>query len=308
MIVNNSAQQPDGVGHRYIRNGKDDSTMYISVDSTAYDFCLQLGKQIAASPIFYDVRLCGDTLRRDSVFYEKKSFSADEWQAFCDDYGVDALISLENFVFLTEIRENRVGNVSYESSIRVYLSGELRAMWPGQKEAYAFPFSDSLNLFWPVDFYLNPYEETISVSDLKSAMRHLSDVIAEKMYINFVPHWSYDNRWYYTSISSEWKRGAVYAASGKWDEAADIWETLLYSAKKWKHKARLLSNMALCKEITGDFEKAILYAEKSYRLFEEYAGEEDAYTKLQKKYLEILNERAENEKNLSEQLREEIGN
>ncbi|MDR0699196.1 MAG: tetratricopeptide repeat protein [Tannerella sp.] len=308
MIVNNSAQQPDGAGHRYIRNGKDDSTVYVSADSTAYDFCLQLGKHIAASPVFYDVRLCGDTLRRDSVFYERKSFSANEVQTLCDDYGVDALISLENFVFFTEIREDRTSNYSFESSIRVNLSGELRAVWPGQKETYVFPFSDSLKLFYPVDFYSDPLVETIPVSELKYAMHHLSEVIAEKMYINFVPHWSYDNRWYYTSISSEWKRGTVLVASGKWDEAADIWEALLSKVKKWNPKARLLSNMALCNEITGDFEKAIDYAGKSYQLFKEYAGENDAYTKLQKRYLEILNERAENDKTLSEQLREKISN
>jgi tetratricopeptide (TPR) repeat protein len=308
MIVNNSAQQPDGTGHRYIHDGKDDSTMFVSVDSAACNFCLQLGKHIAASPVFYDVRLCNDTLRRDSVFYEKKPFSADEVQAFCEDYEVDALISLENFVFFTEIRENRAGNYSFELSIRMNLSGEVRAMWPGQKETYAFPFSDSLKLYWPVDFYLNPYEETISVSDLKSVMRHLSDVIAGKMYVNFVPHWSYDNRWYYTSIASEWKRGAAHAASGKWDEAADIWGKLLSKVKDRKSQARLLSNMALCNEIIGDFGKATDYAEKSYRLFDEYAGEDDAYTKLQEMYLGILKERAEKDGILSEQLREKINN
>ena len=56
--------------------------------------------------------------------------------------------------------------------------------------------------------------------------------------------------------------------------------------------------------MTGNFEKAIGYAEESGRLFEENTGEDGAYTKLQKKYLEVLKERAKNDMALSRQLRE----
>jgi tetratricopeptide (TPR) repeat protein len=135
-------------------------------------------------------------------------------------------------------------------------------------------------------------------------MRYLSDVTGEKMHINFVPYWSFENRWYYTHISSEWKRGTVYAVANKWREAAALWEPLLSKTGKWKAKARLLSNLALCNEMTGNFEKAIDYAEKSSQLFEEHTGEEGDYTKLQKKYLEVLKERATNDVVLSKQLHE----
>ncbi|MDR1380909.1 MAG: DUF6340 family protein, partial [Tannerella sp.] len=149
MLVNNSAQQPDAAGHRFMRNGKDETDAPVPADSMAYEFCLRLGEQIAASPVFYDVRLCRDTLRTDSAFYEKRPFSADRVRALCDDYGVDALISLDKFVFLTEMREERSNPYTFESSVRVNLSGELRVLWPGQKEVYAIPFADSLEWFWP---------------------------------------------------------------------------------------------------------------------------------------------------------------
>jgi hypothetical protein len=306
MIVNNSAQQPDDTGHRYVRIGKGDTIMHVPADSTAYAFCMRLGKNIAESPVFYDVRICDDTLRRDSVFYDKRPFSARDVQAFCENYGVDALISLDNFVFLTETQESELNTYSAETStsIRVNLSGELRAMWPEQKEVYAFPFSDSLKWLWSEYYHLDSSVKGISGSDVQYAMHYLSAVTGEKMRMNFVPYWSYDNRWYYTDISSEWKRGTAYAVAAKWSEAAGIWETLLAKTGKWRPKARLLSNLALCNEITGDFEKAITYAEKSYRLFEENAGEDDDYTKLQKRYLEILRERAGNDSVLSKQLRE----
>ncbi|MDR2679546.1 MAG: tetratricopeptide repeat protein [Tannerella sp.] len=300
MIVNNAAQQPDNTGHQRKRAGKGVTEMQVSADSTAAVFCLQLGKSIAASPVFYDVRLCEDTLRRDSVFYDKRPFSAHDVQALCDDYGVDALISLDNFVLLTEVDETGFNGYFFEPFLRVTLFGELRALWPGQKEVYTFPFSDSLRWLLPDD----SQAANITEADVLYAMRYLSSVTGEKVQVNFVPYWSYDNRWYYTAISSEWKRGAACAAVAKWNEAAGIWETLLSKTGKWNPKARLLSNLALCSEIAGDFEKAVGYAEESYRLFVTNAGEDNDYTKLQKMYLEILKGRAKNDSVLSRQLRE----
>ncbi|MDR1098505.1 MAG: tetratricopeptide repeat protein [Tannerella sp.] len=301
MIVNNAAQQPDGLGHRYIRSRGDDSVMFVPADSAAYDFCLRLGESMAESPVFQDVRICDDTMRKDSVFYDKRPFSKDAVEILCDSYGVDALISLDHFVFLTEVRESEFAGFPPGKSIHVRLSGELRALWPGQKEIYTFPFSDSLNWYRSEDLY---FDSPVTPADVKYAMHYLSGVTGGKMHVNFVPYWSTGNRWYYTSMSSEWKRGAVHAAAGKWEEAAAIWEPLLSGTGNWRSKACLLSNLALCREMTGDFEKATGYAAECGRLFETYAGEDSDYTKLQKRYLEVLNERAKNDAVLSGQLRE----
>lgn len=308
MIVNNSAQQPDNVGHRYMRANMRDSLMSVSADSTAYDFCLWLGKNMAESPIFDDVRLCEDTLRRDSVFYDKRPFSAGTVRKLCDSYGVDGLISLDNMYFITKVYDTGAKDWLAGSIIKVEVTGELRALWPNQKEVYAFPFSDTLKWYWSDQIHFPGYVEVEVKPDVKEAMRYLSGVVAEKMHVNFVPYWSFENRWYYTSISSEWKRGTVYADAGKWEEALTAWELLLPKTVRKKLRARLLSNLALCNEMTGSFEKAIDYAEKASQLFEEYAGEYDQYTKLQKKYVEVLKERVKNDAVLSRQLRETVHN
>lgn len=308
MVVNNSAQQPDGIGHKYRLGNKGDSLMSVSADSTAYDFCLWLGKNMAESPIFDDVRLCEDTLRRDSVFYDKRPFSAGTVKKLCESYGVDGLISLDNMYFITEVYDTGMKEWFAGSFIKVQLTGELRALWPNQKEVYAFPFSDSLKWYWSNQIHFPEYVEVEAKPDVKEAMRYLSGVVGEKMYINFVPYWSFENRWYYTSISSEWKRGTVYADAGKWEEALTTWELWLPKTVRQKPRARLLSNLALCNEMMGNFEKAIDYAEKSSQLFEEYAGEDNQYTKLQKEYVEALKERAKNDAVLSRQLRETVRN
>jgi hypothetical protein len=304
MIVDNSAQQPDGTGHRYIRGNREDSVMSVSADSTAYDFCLWLGKNMAESSVFYDVRICEDTLRRDSVFYVKKPFSANEVKELCESYGVDGLISLDNLFFITEVFDAGLNDLLAESFTKIRITGELRALWPDQKEVYTFPFSDSLKWYWSDQVYVEDFVEMATTPNVKEAMRYLSGNIGEKMHINFVPYWSFEHRWYYTGVSSEWRRGTVYADAGKWEEAAGIWELLYPKTSKWKSKACLLSNLALCNEMAGNFNKAIDYAEKSAQLFKENAGEENDYTKLQNKYVEVLKERAKNDAVLSRQLRE----
>jgi hypothetical protein len=312
MLVNNSAQQPDGTGHRYVHGDGNGAVSDVSVpvDSLAYDFCLQLGRFIADAPVFYDVRICEDTLRRDSVFYDRRPFSAGAVEELCERYGVDGLISLDRMFFVTEVFD-AVADARFPegSFIDVRVSGELRALWPKQKTVYTFPFSDSLKWFWPEDeaLYGDGFIETTSVvegPDVKDAMRYLSEEVGRKMRMNFVPYWSSENRWYYTDVSSDWKRGTVYANVGKWSEASGIWEKLLLKSVRWRAKARLLSNLALCEEMAGDFKKALDYAEMSARLFEENAGGESDYTKLQNKYVEALRERAKNDVLLSEQFRE----
>ena len=306
MIVNNSAQQPDGVGHRYTSKIKGDSIISVSADSTAYTFCMALGKAIAESPLFVDVRICEDTLRRDSIFYNIEPFSIGEVDMFCRDYDVDALIALDKVFFKTTYYDKEMAIV-HGNTISAMISGELRVLWPGQKDAYKVPFQDSLS--WTIDsdgyFYYSDIEkEVLMQSYIKSAMLYISEVVGRKIHTSVVPHWSEDNRWYYTNISSVWKSGSVYAAAAKWSEAEKIWEPLYKKSDKWKHKARLSSNLALCNEMKGDLEKAVEYAKISYDLFKEHDKEDSTFINLQKAYIDILDKRKQEDGLLSKQLQE----
>jgi tetratricopeptide (TPR) repeat protein len=297
MIINNAVQQPDSVGHRI--EEMPDWKFRVSVDSTAYNLCLSLGKSISEAGFFDDVRLCEDTMRRDSVFYETRLFSKEEVMQICSDYGVDAFITLDRLMFHTNLtKQVEKYGFLYGRGIEIEASGELHAYFPGEREFYSFPFQDSL--FW--------YDEGTYLMDAREdfaeAMRHLSNIMGEKLKENFVPYWTLENRWYYTSLSSEWKQGAVYAANGKWNEAETVWKALLQKTKNRKQQARLYSNLALCSEVRGDFDKAIAYAEKSCEVFGSILPEDDPSVTVQKLFVEILKKRLSNEDKLSKQLKE----
>ncbi|MDR0574037.1 MAG: tetratricopeptide repeat protein [Tannerella sp.] len=302
MIVNNSAQQPDHVGHRFSSYGKSDSLLSVSADSMAYHFCMSLGKAIAESPLFYDVRICEDTLRRDSHFYNSRPFTADEVVSFCNDYEVDALIILDKLFFNTVFYETDMKNLMMGNGISAKITGELRTLWPGQKAVYSIPFSDSLVWYMDENFLYEDVE-VFTTSDVRYAIQYLSEWTGRQMHVHFVPFWSDDKRCFYTDISSQWKQATAYAVAGKWAEAAEIWEPMFVRAKKWQPKARLASNLALCYEMTSNFDKAVEYAEISDGLFKEFASD-SAYVGVQSAYLDILKKRVTADQILSEQLRE----
>jgi len=306
MIVNNAAQQPDNEGHQLIDVRRPvDSTYSVSTDSMAYHFCLSLGKAIAESPIFDDVRLCEDTLRTDSLYFYKKPFTVNEVKRFCDEYKVDALITLDKFYFNTILMKGVTQANHLGSFLMVEVTGEMKVIWPGQNQAFTIPFNDSLK--WTIENEPNVFHviEEFTMSDLRFAIRYLSEHTGQKMHAFVVPYWSTDKRWYYTSALSSWKRATAYAAGEKWALAANEWQSLYAQATNNQQKARLASNLAFAQEMTGSFARAYEYAETAYRLFQEFTDEGDFYRKRQKSYLELLKKRLDDEGKLSEQLRED---
>ena len=299
MIVNNAAQQPDDFGHQFIHSQNRDSTLSIPVDSMAYHFCMSLGKKIAESPFFEDVRLCDDTLRHDSDFYFSRPLTVSEVKWYCDEYDVDALITLDKFFLKTVLFNSNTYGYDNLNFIKVELTGEIKTRLPGENVAFTIPFTDSLKL--TMDYYI---AESFTIQDVQYAMRYLSEYTGQNMHMHFVPYWSEDNRWFYTSISSDWKRATAFAAVEKWESAAAIWKPLFDKATKKQQKARLASNLALAYEMRGDFSKALEFAETAYALYGEIADEDDPLRKMQGNYVETLKIRIENDWKLTEQLQE----
>ena len=298
MVVNNAAQQPDDFGHVFIHFQHDDSTLSVSADSMAYHFCRSLGKEIAESPFFDDVRLCEDTLRRDSNFYSSQPLTADYIKWFCDVYEVDGLITLDKLYFKSALYYSNKFDFNNWNYIEVEINGELKVLWPGDNMVFTIPFTDSLQL--TMDYY-TPFEP-FTIQDIQYAMRFLAEYTGRKMHIHFVPYWLADDRWYYTAITSDWKRATAYAAAEKWESAATIWKPLFDKTTQKKQKARLASNLALAHELSGDFTKALEYAEKAYTLYSAITDEDDPFRKMQQSYVEILKRRIEDDRKLTEQL------
>ncbi len=307
MIVNNTVQQPDNYGHTIQSNRlQPNSFAALSADSLAYFFSLSLGKAMTESPLFDDVRLCDDTLRHDSLFLFKQPLQMNDVAALCDEYEVDALISLDKLLFYSSILLSHDQNAVNWVFFKIFITGELRAVCPGYRLSYTVPFVDSLSRYFSIIDYKDEFGiiTYISFEDIRESMRYLAETTGYNLRVHFTPFWTDDKRWLYTSVLSDWKRATSYALADRWEAAADEWLPLFAKEKRWKHKARLASNLALYYEVTGNFSKAIEFAERAHTILKAHRPVDDIYREKQHDYLEILKKRAEDDHILTEQLRE----
>ena len=68
---------------------------------------------------------------------------------------------------------------------------------------------------------------------------------------------------YESDDTPELALGARYAEVGNWIEAADVWESGISKAPT-EDAGYLTYNIAVAHEVMGDFENALIWAERSY--------------------------------------------
>jgi len=302
LLIDNSVQQPDNFGHHYIDSKKNDSLMRVPADSLAYDFCQALGRAISVSPAFDDVRICDDTLRHDNDFLSPNIFTRAQADALCDDYGVNTLVAINRCVCVTSFNEAQPARFPEGDFITAILNVNLSVYLPDSDVIIPLSLADTLMMKFDFDYFETQNARRERLANLKYAMHYLADYMGEKAKEYFIPTWNTDSRWYYTNYQSAWKRGATYIAAEKWDEAVDEFEPLLSQSSDWRLKARINANLAVCHEMNGALAKALEYAERAAALFREHAGDDDGFTKMQKQYCYILQQRLKNEEILMRQV------
>lgn len=302
LIVNNAVPQPSDVGYTYSLYGKDQDTCRAKADSALMDACRSLGKSIVDVSYFNDVLLYNGSTRSDHVYYSDNKLTSAQVTALCEANGADAIVSFDRLLFemskdVTQFAEGYVMGL-----INVRIAGVLRSYLPGREIPLATVYvADSLLWAESAD-HMKILEKILPDPD--NALRAAGQYIGAKATPNFVPHWMNESRWYFTGMGALWKEASAYAASEKWELAAERWQKL-YAKGNWKAKARAASNLALCEEMNGDLPKAHEWATRSYDLFKANSGDENNYTQLLKLYVEALSQRIQKDKKLNVQFGEE---
>lgn len=300
LIVNNAVPQPEVPFESTIPNQRD--SVHIPADSAVFDFCRTLGVEIAASPYFEDVRLLDEGYREDKYFFTDRMLTADDVSLLCREHSVDAIISLDQLMFQIKESARKSSDFDFEGWMEIYVTGVLRAYLPERDTPLtSILISDTVHPQAGYDIL-----DVASVLVYPEVMlRETAKLIAERSLVNFVPYWSNDVRWYYVSSNAAWKEATAYAALDRWEQAYEKWKTIYDKTPEssWQSKSRLTSNMALSKELTGDFAKALYWATESYRLLEEKSKESDRHLALQKLYIDVLKHRILADKRLNNQIK-----
>ncbi|MDH6305714.1 hypothetical protein M2459_002530 [Parabacteroides sp. PF5-5] len=303
LIVNNAVPQPPESGYEYRLMGVLQDTCKAYADSALFDACKALGKQIAETDFFYDVRLFNENTRTDNSFLEDQKLSQKEVIDLCEETGADAIISFDRLLFDMKKVISNVGGGFYLGVIDVKMNGIVRSYLPSRENPLASVLvSDSI--FWAEEADQLKILDHLYLPSPDEALRTAAIHVGEKLYRMFVPHWNRENRWYYTGVSSKWKEAATRMASSKWDEAIERWMAINEKASGWKSKAKSASNLALAYEMNNDLRKALEWATQAYDLYDKNAGSEDKYTQYQGVYKAALIERIRLDKKLTLQFGE----
>jgi hypothetical protein len=299
LIVNNAVAQPNVPLESTVRKLPD--SLKLAGDSVVADFCRMLGREIAASPRFDDVLLYEGCYRTDSSVYRERQLAPGEVERLCGEHGVDAVISLDRLSFRIREDVRAVTWLDAVGEVEVEVSGVLRASLPDRDTPLATVYITDTVMpqtapeeVYPTDAYLLPEPADV--------LQMAAEDAVTKVYVNFVPYWSGDMRWYYVSTDSRWKEAAAFAAAERWENAAEIWEALYGGTRSWKAKARLAANLALCAEYSGQLAQALEWAAVAHRHFSGHLSAGDRAVVMQNLYVNILERRMEAEKTLRRQL------
>lgn len=301
LIVNNAIAQPKESGYTYTLYGNKQDTCQAVADSALFDACVSLGKSIVDAGYFNDVLLFNGSTRSDNHYYSDNKLTPAQVAALCEANGVDAIISFDRLLFEMTKDISLFGGGYERGQINVHIGGVLRSYLPERDIPLATVLVND-SIFWDESA---DYKELLDLilPTPEEALRTAGRYIGAKALPNFVPYWASESRWYFTSAGSLWKEASAYAASGKWELAAERWKAL-YEKGNWKAKAKAASNLALCEEMNGHLQKAHEWAFKSYELFKSKSGEDNHYTKLLKLYADALSQRILKDKKLNVQFGE----
>lgn len=253
---------------------KNFETNYILLDSTVADTTIKVLGDLLFNSNRFDVVIPVDRNIPRSMSYLKTPEPLN-WtyvKNICDTYNTDALIVLENLALrvVTNYQTGReYANYSnyktYYASMDYYYRAHWRIYDPKSKNIVVDFIMNQDTIYWDNFTYdlVELFDGLPTVLDaayqtgIKTAI-DLSDIIA--------PVWSSATRYYYVMKNTEIDKSVKLAAEGKWQEALDNW--LVYSESGGSSaRSKIMLNVALGYEMTGNLSAAIEWAKKSINTY-----------------------------------------
>jgi len=260
------------------------------LDSTAADTTLKvLGNALYESGRFDVVIPLQRNLQNTNVSYLTKSPSLKlpQVKQVCDEFKVDALLTLENFYEnVSTTYQVGYGNISevgvskeYVIFVQVAFNSNWKLYQPGEKLKIAtFEVKDTI--FWERSgpTLQEAYEKipTIREALMNGAIEN-GMILAS--YIS--PGWVQQSRSYFVTKNSEADKAIPLLKKNNWQEAMDIWMKFSTNSSATL-RSQIEYNLALASEMTGDLKEAIQWAQKSLKT---------KYSKAAEDYIKLLNKR-----------------
>jgi len=253
-----------------------------------------VSEELKSNDRFTEVKLLNDIeFKSTNIGALPVPLSWDQVDKICLDAGTDALFALEMFDTDTRINystnktevKTPLGNIpalEHLASMETLVKTGWRIYSPSDRV-----ISDEYIVAESVVYKgrgINPVVAVAGLINRKEAVKEVSNRAGHIYAMRLLPYRFRATRDYYVKGTDNFKIAKRKAQLGKWDEAGELWEQETGN-RKMKIAGRAYYNMAIIKEINGDLEEAIRWAQKSY---------EDYRNKLGLRYARILENRMYN--------------
>jgi hypothetical protein len=255
----------------YKRNFKADAVV---LDSMASDTTVKALADILFNSERFDVVIPINRNIYRLLPYNKtpEPLTWDYVQSICDQFKTDALIVLENLgMFANTNYESRQEYIDFDlkktyfASIDFYSRSHWRIYYPKTKQIILDYAMNEDTLYWEsYEFDLRTTFNklpTIKAAATETGIRNALDF--SKL---ISPNWTEDSRYYYLLEDTSIDKSVQLAADGNWDGALQNWKQYLDSGNAIK-RSKIMLNLALAAEMTGDLDQAIEWAKKSQNIY-----------------------------------------
>lgn len=199
-------------------------------------------------------------LSRDNSNFSLSEQSID---SLCNRYNAQGVISLDYYSYGTVLRVDETSDLFYAT-----LDARSLTRWTiynGVNGGKVDVYVQRDTIFWDAaDYSMN--SSVANLPQFREALKMAAQNAGVKYAEYVAPSWEPQSRRYYIQGHPLFYKASELVDEGKWEEAGRIWY-YVYQNGKGKQKARAAFNLALSKEMQGDFLEAAAWAWKS---LEEY--------------------------------------
>ena len=263
LLVNNVCPQPDDFGHR-LRRGDSEGSVTVDVSDAARYALFGMAAAMQDAEWLDDVEMLERTQNTSGHPFVKQQLRKAEVDSLYRFYDSDVILSLNQLLFSDVCESFLTVDNSYYASLTVICHSSWSVHYAGQSKIYTYSQADTL--FWENE------RNTLSgalmaLPERKQAILDVSEYVGKQVALLFVPHWQTVDRYMYDNGNEHLVRGMELFSHMHNDEAVDRFE-LAASTEGKSRKARFTrayaeANIAVVREIQGDFDEAIRRAQKA---------------------------------------------
>ena len=265
LILDNSVPQPESYGHTYELYGEKKKNASLNTDSLAI-FCLSvINEEFQKNDFFPETQIHLPSVNVGGGFLNANSPKLDTLKFMSQLYNADVVLSLDKIKVNDRVADyyDNEGNFFY-----ALLEANYETTWsvsyPKLNKMQSYSFKDTI--YWDAE----SYQRKKALEALPNRYNALIDgalYVGQTTMKKLVPWWDKEDRYFFNAENKVLKHGLDSVIVKNWNAAIEIWEKGLLKSNI-PTQAKLLHNIAVAYEISGNMPKAIENIVKSLTVYE----------------------------------------